>query len=142
MFNGGARRHALFNSAAPPPSLRSRPSRRGAIAVGRAPSRRAVAVGRAAVALRCSGRQCRRRRRAAAAYGAAVCTYYSCWPSKLLRKKYDEATATGSGRLQPTSATARAAGSGGTTTERTATPVAHLVSRLQLGVLISLDYKH
>ena len=36
---------------------------------------------------------CRRRRRAAAAYGATVCTYYSCWPSKLLRKKYDEATA-------------------------------------------------
>jgi hypothetical protein len=39
-------------------------------------------------------------------YGA--CTYYSCWPTKLLRKKYDEATADGS-PLAP----GAAAGSGG-----------------------------
>ena len=65
---------------------------------------------------------------AAAAHGA-VCTYYSCWPSKLLRKKYDEATAD----LQPTSARRAAAGSGGTTTERrplspTLCPVCNLAS--------------
>ena len=59
-------------------------------------------------------------------YGA--CTYYSCWPSKLLRKKYDEATADGS-PLAP----GAAAGSGGTTTKRrplspTLCPVCKLAS--------------